>query len=106
MIYVYTLLYLGYLTFDIPTVLTADGKKWRVEWCRWLLQMTDEFIADLMTKNDHVSNPKYQSVINEFKILVDPEKTKRQIQEMKMRAQLCIQTKGEHFEHMLTAPET
>ena len=68
--------------------------------------MTDEFISDLMTKNDHVSNPKYQSVINEFKILVDPEKTKRQIQEMKMRAQLCIQTKGESFEHMLTAPET
>ena len=68
--------------------------------------MTDEFIADLMTKNDHVSNPKYQSVINEFKFLVDPEKTKRRVQEMKMKAQLCIQTKGEHFEHMMTAPET
>ena len=68
--------------------------------------MTDEFISDLMTKNGHVSNPKYQGVINEFKVLVDPEQTKRQIQDMKMRAQLCIQTNGEFFEHMLTASET
>ena len=47
-----------------------------------------------------------QSVINEFKILVDPEKTKRHVQEMKMRAHLCIQEKGEYFGHMLTAPES